>query len=120
MEWLSNGISELYGGWCSLGSSSKRSGENKMRWLMGLLILVVLITGCSNQEDIQNECLQEMTGYLEITEDKEYVIDETDEMRYLLNDATIPDTIENGEEITVTYKSILESYPPQLTVCEIK
>ncbi|MEC0283288.1 hypothetical protein [Terribacillus saccharophilus] len=91
-----------------------------MRRLMGLLILVVLITGCSNQEQNLNECLQEMTGYLEITEDKQYVIDKTEEMRYLLNEATIPNSIENGDEITVTYKSILESYPPQLTVCEIK
>ena len=91
-----------------------------MRWFIGLLLLVVFITGCSNQEPILNECLQKMTGYLESTEDKEYIIEKSEETRYILNEAAISDSIKNGEEITVTYTSILESYPPQLTACKIE
>ncbi|PAF17542.1 hypothetical protein CHH58_03450 [Terribacillus saccharophilus] len=87
---------------------------------MGLLILVVLINGCSNHKPMSNECQQKMTGYLDITEDKQYIIPKTEHTRYILNEAAIPDTIKNGEEITVTYTNILESYPPELTACEIE
>lgn len=61
-----------------------------------------------------------MTGYLESTEDKKFIIEKSEETRYILNEAAIPDSIRNGEEITVTYTSILESYPLQLTACKIE
>ncbi|MFJ6411882.1 hypothetical protein ACIQLG_03710 [Terribacillus saccharophilus] len=91
-----------------------------MRWFEGLLLLVILLTGCSIQEPMSDECQQKMNGYLDITEGKQYIIPKTEQTRYILKGAAVPDTIKNGEEITVTYTSILESYPPQLTACEIE
>lgn len=61
-----------------------------------------------------------MTGYLKIEEDKQYIIPQNEETRYILNEAAQQSNIVNGEEITVIYTSILESYPPQLTVCKIE
>ncbi|MFP7477510.1 hypothetical protein [Terribacillus saccharophilus] len=87
-----------------------------MRWF----VLVILLTGCSYQEPVSNKCQQQMTGYLDITEDNLYIIPKNEEIRYKLNGVAIPGTIQNGEEITVTYTSILESYPPQLTVCKMQ
>jgi hypothetical protein len=69
---------------------------------------------------MSDECQQKMTGYLDITEDKQYIIPKTEQTRYILKEAAVPDAIKNGEEITVTYTSIIESYPPQLTACEIE
>ena len=90
----------------------------EMRYSTVLLFLTILLTGCSTEESIA-ECQQKMDGHLDFTEDKPYIIPDNEDVRYKLNGVDIPDTL-HMQEITVTYSSILESYPPQLNVCEVE
>jgi hypothetical protein len=79
------------------------------------LLLAILLTGCGTQDTTSSECQQKMDGTL----DGQYILSENEEERYKINSPSIPDSLQDGDEITVTYSSILESYPLQLSVCEI-
>ncbi|SDC58683.1 hypothetical protein SAMN05421663_10358 [Terribacillus halophilus] len=92
----------------------------EMRYITVLLFLTIHLTRCSTEESIADECQQKMDGHVDFTDDKHYIIPNHDDVRYMLNGAVIPNTLEDGQEITVTYSSILESYPPQLNVCEVE
>lgn len=85
-------------------------------WAIRTLLLAILLAGCGNQDTTLSECHQKMDGTL----DGQYILSENEEERYKINSPSIPDTLQDGDEITVTYTSILESYPPQLSVCAIE
>ncbi|QXE03222.1 hypothetical protein [Terribacillus sp. DMT04] len=87
---------------------------------MAMLLLALLFAGCSTAKPTPEECHQVMTGYLDTKEDGQYFLVSEDKTQYILRDAVIPDTVENGDEITVLYTSVLESYPMQLTVCKVE
>ncbi|WP_077309307.1 hypothetical protein [Terribacillus halophilus] len=87
---------------------------------MAVLLLAMLLAGCAPAKPTLEECHQVMTGYLDTQEDEQYLLVSEEKTQYVLKDAVIPPAVENGDEISVIFTSVLESYPMQLTVCKVE